>query len=74
MGRPAVGDEPLPGLLPEPLEGEPPGEPGEDGGLPGEPDGIEPGIDGGCGMVGLLALGQPLNNRQADMVPRSPAR
>jgi len=27
--------------------------------------GVELGVDGGWGVVGLLALGQPLNNRQA---------
>ena len=33
--------------------------------------GVELGVDGGWGVVGLLALGQPLNNRQAQPTPAS---
>jgi hypothetical protein len=31
--------------------------------------GVELGVEGGWGVVGLLALGQPLNNRQAQPTP-----
>lgn len=46
----------------------------EDGGLLDELGGDELGGVGGCGMVGLLALGQPLNTRQAEATPVTRAR
>ena len=33
--------------------------------------GMELGVDGVCGVVGVLALGQPLSNRQALAIPAS---
>lgn len=33
--------------------------------------GAELGVDGVCGVVGVLALGQPLSNRQALAIPAS---
>ena len=82
------GEPGLPGLPPELLEGLPEedeGEPGEPGceGLPllepdeGEPEGLEElelelGLLGGCGIVGLLALGQPTSSAQ--LQARAPPR
>ena len=42
-----------------------------DGGEPEELGGVELGGDGGCGVVGLLALGQPLSRKQAQVIPAS---
>lgn len=40
-------------------------------GVEGDVAGGVDGVDGGCGWVGLLALGQPLNSRQAPAMPAS---
>jgi len=37
----------------------------------GAEGGAELGMDGGCGVVGLLALGQPLRSRHAAVSPTS---
>lgn len=44
----------------------------EGGGVPGGVAGGLVGGVGGCGVVGLLALGQPLSSRQADISPSTP--
>ncbi len=56
------------GLLDEELLGDPE----LDGGAPDDDGGVELGVDGGWGVVGLLALGHPLSSRQAVINPSTP--
>lgn len=44
----------------------------EDGGAPDDAEGELGGGVGGCGVVGLLALGQPLSSRQVVINPSAP--
>ena len=53
------------GLLDEELLGAPE----LDGGAPDDDGGVELGADGGWGVVGLLALGQPVSSQQAQAIP-----
>ena len=74
-GDPALEDEPL--LEPlgdELLDDELLDGLDVEGGAPEGLGGMELGVVGGCGVVGLLALGQPLNSRQATVIVASVAR
>ena len=46
---------------------------GLEGGLLEGDEGLELGVDGGCGVVGLLALGHPARSAQAHATAASPS-